>query len=80
MFGNQTRSKFQTLRTALLFAQEYAILAASMDDRPRIPVGGVVLRGTPAGVKSAFRKWEGPVEMKEPVVVPLNEALEAIDN
>jgi len=68
-------SKFSTFRAALLFAQEYGILAASMEDRPFVPSGGVVLQGAPVGVMNAFRKWKE--DGKEKVVIALNEALEA---
>ncbi|KAL8927283.1 MAG: hypothetical protein Q9208_002460 [Pyrenodesmia sp. 3 TL-2023] len=54
-----------SFRTACLFAQEYAILAASSanENRPFVPQGYVVLLGVgrdtvPEGVKCAFRKWD----------------------
>lgn len=71
----RSSSRFPTFRAALLFAQEYGILAASVEDRPFVPSGGVVLQGAPAGVMNAFRKWEE--DGKKPVVIALNEALEA---
>lgn len=61
-----TSTILSTFRTALLFAQEYAILAASAHDenRPFVPVSSVVLfgvgrDGVPEGLRMAFRKWEG---------------------
>ncbi|KAI4112177.1 MAG: hypothetical protein LQ339_000185 [Xanthoria mediterranea] len=61
-----TSTILSTFRTALLFAQEYAILAASAHDenRPFVPVSSVVLFGVgrasvPEGLRMAFRKWEG---------------------
>lgn len=42
---------------ALLFAQEYGILAAGMEDRPMVPVTTVVLEGVPKDMRSVFRKW-----------------------
>jgi hypothetical protein len=42
---------------ALLFAQAYAILAASEDDRPFVPVTTVVLDGAPRDLRAAFRRW-----------------------
>ncbi|KAL8773326.1 MAG: hypothetical protein Q9209_001720 [Squamulea sp. 1 TL-2023] len=61
-----TSTLLSTFRTALLFAQEYAILAASAHDenRPFVPVSSVVLFGVgrdsvPEGLRMAFRKWEG---------------------
>ncbi|KAK4997738.1 hypothetical protein LTR66_002903 [Elasticomyces elasticus] len=47
-----------TLTQALLFAQDYAILAASLEDRPSIPKGSVVLSGLPRDVKFLFRQWD----------------------
>lgn len=40
-----------------MFAQEYGILAAGMEDRPLVPVTTVVLEGVPKDMKSVFRKW-----------------------
>ncbi|KAL8871580.1 MAG: hypothetical protein Q9198_007386 [Flavoplaca austrocitrina] len=61
-----TSTILSTFRMALLFAQEYAILAASAHDenRPFVPVSSVVLfgvgrDGVPEGLRMAFRKWEG---------------------
>jgi len=42
---------------ALLFAQDYGILAASLEDRPFIPVSTVVLEGAPRDMKAVFRRW-----------------------
>ena len=76
--GGRATSKFPTFRAALLFAQEYGILAASLEDRPFVPTGGVVLQGPPAGVRHAFRKWkEVEEDGKEEGVIALNDALEA---
>ncbi|KAL8908287.1 MAG: hypothetical protein Q9207_000909 [Kuettlingeria erythrocarpa] len=54
-----------SFRTACLFAQEYAILAASSanENRPFVPQGFVLLLGVgrdavPEGVRCAFRKWD----------------------
>ncbi|KAI4257054.1 MAG: hypothetical protein LQ352_001819 [Teloschistes flavicans] len=54
-----------TFRTALLFAQEYAILAASNheENRPFVPSCSVVLLGVgrdkvPEGLRWGFRKWD----------------------
>lgn len=77
----------------MMFAQEYGILAAGMEDRPFVPVTTVVLEGIPKDLKSVFRKWEegrSPTVMKEGAaagglqrgrslrVVPLTVALEAM--
>ena len=43
--------------SALLFAQDYGILSASVEDRPFIPVSTVVLEGVPRDLKAVFRRW-----------------------
>ncbi|KAL9095018.1 MAG: hypothetical protein Q9165_002620 [Trypethelium subeluteriae] len=46
------------LPTALLFAQDYSILAASLEDRPFVPVGNVLMPGFfPRDLKAVFRGW-----------------------
>ncbi|KAI9675669.1 MAG: hypothetical protein M1817_001036 [Caeruleum heppii] len=47
------------LPLALSFAQDYGILAASLEDRPFVPVGQVVLGRVPKEVKWSFRGWDG---------------------
>jgi len=43
----------------VLFAQDYGILAASMQDRPFVPISKVVMGGMPHEVRAAFRGcWE----------------------
>lgn len=43
---------------ALLFAHDYAILSASLEDRPAIPAAVVVLSGLPREAKMRFRRWD----------------------
>ncbi|KAH0362030.1 hypothetical protein KCU65_g8330, partial [Aureobasidium melanogenum] len=43
---------------ACLFAHDYAILSASLEDRPAIPKARVVLGGLPKEIKVKFRRWE----------------------
>lgn len=90
--GSASQSQYAAFCTALLFAQEYGILAASMEDRPFVPVSTVVMEGVPRDLKACFRKWregQGPT-MGGPLagdkglhrgkslrVVPLNAALDA---
>ncbi|KAF6238479.1 hypothetical protein HO173_003447 [Letharia columbiana] len=76
-------------RAALVFAQEYSILAASAEDRPFVPVSSVVIcsRGgspnvkevedIPEGMRRAFRKWDDGKGLGECRVLPLTAALEA---
>lgn len=45
-----------------MFAQEYGILAASLQDRPFIPVSTVVLEGVPRDMKAVFRCWEDQMQ------------------
>ncbi|KAH0538436.1 hypothetical protein FGG08_004984 [Glutinoglossum americanum] len=83
--GAKSQTKYAEFQTALVFAQEYGILAASMEDRPFIPVSTVVLQGIPRDFKAVFRKWEEAKIMTswEPKrkpslrVVPLSAAIEA---
>jgi hypothetical protein len=88
--GCQAQAQFASFSNALMFAQEYGILAAGMEDRPYVPVTTVILEGVPKDMKSVFRKWSDgltPTIMK-PLspglqrgrslrVVPLTAALEA---
>lgn len=61
--GHQSSNSYQDFCTALVFAQEYGILAAGMEDRPFVPVSTVVLEGVPRDLRGVFRKWvDGPTE------------------
>lgn len=76
-------------RAALVFAQEYGILAASSEDRPFVPVSSVVIcsrsgspdveevEAVPEGMRRAFRKWDNGKGLNECRVLPLTAALEA---
>jgi len=87
--GSRAQSQFNAFSNALIFAQEYGILAAGMEDRPYVPVTTVVLEGIPRDMKSVFRKWSdsltpttGPASPglqrgRSLRVVPLTAALEA---
>ncbi|PQE02997.1 gelsolin repeat protein [Rutstroemia sp. NJR-2017a BVV2] len=88
--GAKAQSQYGAFHNALLFGQEYGILAASMEDRPFVPVSTVVIEGIPKDLKSVFRKWNdklSPTIMHPPSnnlkrgrslrVVPLTAALEA---
>ncbi|KAF4119273.1 GEL protein [Geosmithia morbida] len=66
--GSRAQSQFASFRNALNFAQEYAILAASIEDRPFVPVSTVVLEGVPRDLKRVFRKWSD--EMSPTVTRP----------
>ena len=46
------------LAQSLLFASDYAILSASLEDRPAIPKASVVFGGCPEGVQWLFRGWD----------------------
>ncbi|KAI0458319.1 hypothetical protein F5B21DRAFT_23038 [Xylaria acuta] len=56
--GSRAQAEYASFHNALDFAQEYAILAASVEDRPFVPVSTVVLEGIPRDMKSVFRKWQ----------------------
>lgn len=47
------------LGQALLFASDYAIMSASLEDRPFIPKGSVLFSGVPRELKMLFRHWDG---------------------
>ncbi|KAJ2897977.1 putative gelsolin repeat protein [Zalerion maritima] len=57
LVGVRAQAEYVSFHNALDFAQEYAILASSMEDRPFVPVSTVVLEGIPRDLKSVFRKW-----------------------
>lgn len=46
------------LAQTVLFASEYAVLAASTEDRPAVPGVNVILTGVPANVPRLFRFWD----------------------
>ena len=85
---HQKSTESTAFRAALLFAQEYGILAASAEDRPFVPACSVVLCSRhavneeikdimPEAMVHAFRKWDdGAIQGCR--VVPLNAALEAM--
>jgi len=88
--GSKAQSQYPAFHNALMFAQEYGILAAGMEDRPYVPVTTVVMEGIPKDMKSVFRKWSDKLAptLTQPVstglrrarslrLVPLNAALEA---
>jgi hypothetical protein len=81
--GAEAGSKSAEFVTALLFAQEYGILAASLEDRPAIPSCNITFYGAPPDFTAAFRKWEHPPGLhsqqhKTFQVVALIDALEAL--
>lgn len=55
--GAHAQSRYISFRNALDFAQEYAILASGMEDRPFVPISTVVLEGIPRDLKRVFRSW-----------------------
>jgi hypothetical protein len=57
IIGALSRTQAPAFSTALLFAQEYAMLAVSEEDRPFMPVTTVVLEGVPRDMKALFRHW-----------------------
>lgn len=65
--GKESQDKYDDFCAALVFAQEYGILTAGMEDRPFVPVSTVVLEGVPRDMKGVFRKWrdvQSPLIMK----------------
>ncbi|KAI0477023.1 hypothetical protein F4859DRAFT_71174 [Xylaria cf. heliscus] len=70
--GSHAQGEYASFHNALDFAQEYAILAASVEDRPFVPVSTVVLEGIPRDMKSVFRKWQ---DVLSPTVTNANTGL-----
>jgi hypothetical protein len=93
--GARAQGQYASFHNALEFAQEYAILAAGMEDRPFVPISTVVLEGIPKDLKSVFRKWRdanSPTIMNPPGsgtglrrgrslrILPLTQALQALND
>ncbi|KAI9705195.1 MAG: hypothetical protein M1820_005342 [Bogoriella megaspora] len=58
ILGPASHTHLQLLPTALLFAQDYSILAASLEDRPFVPIGNVLMPGFfPKDMRHVFRGW-----------------------
>ncbi|KAK0666192.1 hypothetical protein QBC41DRAFT_326366 [Cercophora samala] len=66
--GGKSQAQYAAFHIALDFAQEYAILAAGMEDRPFVPVATVVLEGIPRDLKAVFRKWKDSANPTRTVV------------
>lgn len=58
IIGPLAQQQSHAFAAALHFAQDYGILAASVEDRPFIPVSTVVLEGAPRDMKFCFRGWD----------------------
>lgn len=56
--GPLAHTQSHAFAAALHFAQDYGILAASIEDRPFVPVSTVVLEGAPRDMKFCFRRWD----------------------
>ncbi|KAF2641877.1 hypothetical protein P280DRAFT_286912 [Massarina eburnea CBS 473.64] len=56
--GALSRTQNHAFATALMFAQEYTMLAVSEEDRPFMPISTIVLEGTPRDMKQVFRFWD----------------------
>ncbi|PKX93831.1 putative gelsolin repeat protein [Aspergillus novofumigatus IBT 16806] len=76
--GEQASQQPAEFASAVVFAHEYGILAASLQDRPFIPNSLVSIGGIPESARSAFRKWDKPSAQMRPRVFPLNAAIESI--
>jgi len=57
IIGALAQSQTHAFSTALFFTQDYGILAASLEDRPFVPISTVVLEGVPRDLKPCFRTW-----------------------
>ncbi|KAH8698833.1 hypothetical protein BGW36DRAFT_150918 [Talaromyces proteolyticus] len=76
--GIDAHSRPAEFASALVFAHEYGILAASLQDRPFIPKSFVAIGGVPECCKVTFRKWDSKIWASTPRILPLNAAIEAI--
>ncbi|KAF9884672.1 hypothetical protein FE257_001365 [Aspergillus nanangensis] len=76
--GEQASHRPAEFASAVVFAHEYGILAASLQDRPFIPKSLVSLGGVPDCCRSAFRKWGPRTSRLPPQVFPLAAAIDAI--
>ncbi|KAL4956783.1 hypothetical protein BDW69DRAFT_157786 [Aspergillus filifer] len=76
--GDQASNRPAEFASAVMFAHEYGILAASLQDRPFIPKSFISLGGTPEVCRSAFRKCTRRPLQQPPQVFPLNAAIDAI--
>ncbi|KAL4934388.1 putative gelsolin repeat protein [Aspergillus undulatus] len=76
--GDQASNRPAEFASAVVFAHEYGILAASLQDRPFIPKSFISLGGTPETCRSAFRKWTRRPLQQPPQIFPLNAAIDAI--
>jgi hypothetical protein len=87
VLGSQAQSKREEFQAALQFAQEYSLLAVSVEDRPFIPVSSVILGGAPREFKSLFRTWDNaktptqwqPARKPSLRLVGLPQAMEAMN-
>lgn len=77
--GEEASQRPAEFASAVVFAHEYGILSASLQDRPFIPKSYVAIGGVPDACLSAFRKWtRRPSRSGTPKVLPLDAAIEAI--
>lgn len=81
--GAEAGSKSAEFATAVMFAQEYGILATSLEDRPFIPSCNITFYGSPPEFTAAFRKWDQSTgsrskQQQSCQVVPLNNVLGAL--
>lgn len=76
--GSEAQSRAAEFASALVFAHEYGILAASLEDRPFIPKSFVAIGGVPEQCRVAFRKWDSKIWQSTARLLPLNAAIEAI--
>jgi hypothetical protein len=56
--GPLSRSQHHAFSTALMFAQEYVILAVTEEDRPIKPPTTILLEGVPRDMRAVFRHWD----------------------
>ncbi|KAF2396273.1 hypothetical protein EJ06DRAFT_551667 [Trichodelitschia bisporula] len=64
IIGTEAQTQRRAFAAALLFAQDYGILAAGVEDRPFVPVSTVVVQGAPRDMRACFRCWDEEAGLK----------------
>ena len=81
--GELAKSKPIEFVTALSFAEQYGMLAASLQDRPAIPPCWVSFGRVEENFKAAFRKWNvkgtSNEELKKTRLFGLHDVMKELD-
>lgn len=77
--GHEAKSKAAEFVTALSFAEQYGMLAASLQDRPAIPPCCVSFGRAESGLRAAFRKWKTGEEAGKTRLFGLHDVMAELD-